>query len=79
MSMQYFVDSSLVYLSFEPALLYDLHLLACDLDLLVNRFISVEDTNFALFNYVNEQNNEIEKLNDEIQCVSINGLCTCLV
>jgi len=38
-----------------------------DLDLLVNRFIQVEDTNFALFNYVNEQNNEIEKLNDEIQ------------
>lgn len=38
-----------------------------DLDLLVKRFIDVEDTNFALFNYVNEQNNEIEKLNDEIQ------------
>ena len=41
-----------------------------DLDLLVKRFITVEDTNFALFNYVNEQNNEIEKLNDEIQGVS---------
>ena len=41
-----------------------------DLDLLVRRFIMVEDTNFALFNYVNEQNNEIEKLNDEIQGVS---------
>ena len=41
-----------------------------DLDLLVRRFITVEDTNFALFNYVNEQNNEIEKLNDEIQAVS---------
>ena len=47
-----------------------------DLDLLVNRFISVEDTNFALFNYVNEQNNEIEKLNDEIQGVSC-VLCVC--
>nr|KAG5696204.1 hypothetical protein BaRGS_021689 [Batillaria attramentaria] len=40
-----------------------------DLDLLVNRFIQVEDTNFALFNYVNEQNNEIEQLNDEIQAI----------
>lgn len=40
-----------------------------DLDLLVHRFIEVEDTNFALFNYVNEQNNEIEKLNDEIQAI----------
>ena len=38
-----------------------------DLDLLVNRFIEVEDKNFALFNYVNEQNNEIETLNDAIQ------------
>ncbi|XP_063410903.1 outer dynein arm-docking complex subunit 1-like [Mytilus trossulus] len=38
-----------------------------DLDLLVNRFIEVEDRNFALFNFVNEQNNEIEKLNDEIK------------
>lgn len=38
-----------------------------DLDLLVHRFIEVEDKNFALFNYVNEQNNEIETLNDGIQ------------
>ena len=42
-----------------------------DLDLLVNRFIEVEDRNFALFNFVNEQNNEIEKLNDEIKDVSL--------
>ena len=42
-----------------------------DIDVLVNRFIEVEDTNFALFNYVNEQNNEIEKLNEEIFAVSI--------
>ncbi|XP_050412096.1 coiled-coil domain-containing protein 63 [Patella vulgata] len=40
-----------------------------NLDLLVNRFIEVEDKNFALFNYVNEQNNEIEKLNDDIQSI----------
>lgn len=38
-----------------------------DLDLLVHRFIEVEDKNFALFNYVNEQNNEIEMLSDQIQ------------
>lgn len=37
-----------------------------DLDLLVNRFIEVEDRNFALFNFVNEQNNEIEALNEQI-------------
>ena len=42
-----------------------------DLDLLVNRFIEVEDKNFALFNYVNEQNNEIETLNDAIQEVRL--------
>ncbi|XP_041377730.1 coiled-coil domain-containing protein 63-like isoform X2 [Gigantopelta aegis] len=40
-----------------------------DLDLLVERFIEVEDRNFALFNYVNEQNNEIEKLNEDIQSI----------
>ncbi|RUS82977.1 hypothetical protein EGW08_009262 [Elysia chlorotica] len=42
-----------------------------DIDVLVNRFIEVEDTNFALFNYVNEQNNEIEKLNDEIFAIQL--------
>lgn len=41
-----------------------------DIDVLVNRFIKVEDTNFALFNYVNEQNSEIEKLNEDISAVS---------
>ncbi|KAK3594432.1 hypothetical protein CHS0354_000254 [Potamilus streckersoni] len=38
-----------------------------DLDLLVAKFIEVEDRNFALFNFVNEQNNEIETLNEQIQ------------
>ncbi|XP_013397891.1 coiled-coil domain-containing protein 63-like [Lingula anatina] len=38
-----------------------------EIDLLVNRFIEVEDRNFALFNYVNEQNNETEMLQDQIQ------------
>lgn len=37
-----------------------------DLDLLVQKFIEVEDRNFALFNYVNEQNNEIEMLQEQI-------------
>ncbi|CAJ1050518.1 coiled-coil domain-containing protein 114 [Xyrichtys novacula] len=37
-----------------------------NLDLLVSRFIQVEDRNFALFNFVNEQNNEAEVLRDQI-------------
>ncbi|KAG7472857.1 hypothetical protein MATL_G00113390 [Megalops atlanticus] len=37
-----------------------------DLDTLVMKFIEVEDRNFALFNYVNEQNNETETLRDQI-------------
>uniref|UniRef100_A0A674BH23 Outer dynein arm docking complex subunit 1 n=1 Tax=Salmo trutta TaxID=8032 RepID=A0A674BH23_SALTR len=41
-----------------------------DLDMLVTRFIQVEDQNFALFNYVNEQNNEAEALRDQINQVS---------
>ena len=37
-----------------------------DIDELVNTFIKVEDQNFSLFNYVNELNNEIEKLEEQI-------------
>ncbi|XP_061894000.1 coiled-coil domain-containing protein 114 isoform X2 [Entelurus aequoreus] len=37
-----------------------------DLDLLVTRFMQAEDRNFALFNFVNEQNNEAEVLRDQI-------------
>nr|XP_023693154.1 coiled-coil domain-containing protein 114 isoform X2 [Paramormyrops kingsleyae] len=37
-----------------------------DLELLVTKFIQVEDRNFALFNYINEQNNEVEALRDQI-------------
>ncbi|XP_056131279.1 coiled-coil domain-containing protein 114 [Lampris incognitus] len=37
-----------------------------NLDMLVSRFIQVEDRNFALFNFVNEQNNEAEALRDQI-------------
>ena len=41
-----------------------------DLDLIVTAFIQTEDQNFALFNYVNEQNCEIEMLQDKIDDVS---------
>ena len=37
-----------------------------DIQELVNTFIANEDQNFSLFNYVNEQNNEIEKLEEQI-------------
>ncbi|XP_039971974.1 coiled-coil domain-containing protein 114 [Xiphias gladius] len=37
-----------------------------NLDMLVTRFIQIEDRNFALFNFVNEQNNEAEALRDQI-------------
>ena len=43
-----------------------------EIDMLVNRFIEVEDRNFALFNYVNEQNNQIEMLQEQIMEVSNN-------
>ncbi|EDO40685.1 predicted protein, partial [Nematostella vectensis] len=38
-----------------------------DTDTLVQSFIDNEDTNFALFNYVNELTSEIEPLEDEIK------------
>ncbi|XP_064642414.1 coiled-coil domain-containing protein 63-like [Lineus longissimus] len=37
-----------------------------DLNALVKKFIETEDQNFALFNYVNEQNNQIDMLQDHI-------------
>ncbi|XP_061642166.1 coiled-coil domain-containing protein 114 isoform X1 [Phyllopteryx taeniolatus] len=37
-----------------------------DPELLVSRFIQAEDRNFALFNFVNEQNNEAEVLQNQI-------------
>ncbi|KAF0713628.1 hypothetical protein AaE_011746 [Aphanomyces astaci] len=37
-----------------------------DIEELVTTFIKNEDQNFSLFNYVNEQTNEIEKLQDYI-------------
>jgi len=38
-----------------------------DIQELVRTFIKNEDHNFSLFNYVNEQNNEIEKYEEQIQ------------
>eukprot|EP00735_Rhodelphis_limneticus_P012117 TRINITY_DN5307_c0_g1::TRINITY_DN5307_c0_g1_i1::g.24206::m.24206 TRINITY_DN5307_c0_g1::TRINITY_DN5307_c0_g1_i1::g.24206 ORF type:complete len:413 (+),score=175.76,sp/A8JF70/ODA1_CHLRE/47.31/1e-109,Sec8_exocyst/PF04048.9/1.4,Sec8_exocyst/PF04048.9/21,Sec8_exocyst/PF04048.9/0.064,SpoIIIAH/PF12685.2/0.0087,SpoIIIAH/PF12685.2/1.5e+04,SpoIIIAH/PF12685.2/1.3e+03,DUF948/PF06103.6/1.4e+03,DUF948/PF06103.6/12,DUF948/PF06103.6/4.7,APG6/PF04111.7/9.1,APG6/PF04111.7/0.08,Mitovir_RNA_pol/PF05919.6/0.16,Mitov len=37
-----------------------------DIDELVTTFINAEDQNFSLFNYVNELNQEIEKLDEQI-------------
>ncbi|XP_053508920.1 coiled-coil domain-containing protein 114 [Ictalurus furcatus] len=38
-----------------------------DLEMLVTKFIQAEDRNFALFNYVNEQNTQAEALKDQIR------------
>ncbi|CAD5116302.1 DgyrCDS5208 [Dimorphilus gyrociliatus] len=43
-----------------------------DIQMLVKKFIEVEDKNFALFNYVNEQNNQIEQLQNEISEIQEN-------
>jgi hypothetical protein len=40
-----------------------------DVEGLVKTFIKNEDHNFSLFNYVNEQNNEIEKYEEQIQAL----------
>jgi hypothetical protein len=40
-----------------------------DLDKLVERFIQVENKNYALFNYVNELNNQVETLQEQIDQV----------
>jgi coiled-coil domain-containing protein 63/114 len=40
-----------------------------DLDKLVDRFIQVENKNYALFNFVNELNNQVEFLQDQIDQV----------
>lgn len=38
-----------------------------DIDQLVHKFIEVEDQNFALFNYVNELNGDIERVQEKIR------------
>jgi len=37
-----------------------------DIDRIVRQFIEVEDENFALFNFVSDQTNRMELLQDEI-------------
>ena len=41
-----------------------------DLDKLVERFIQVENKNYALFNFVNELNNQVELLQEQIDQVN---------
>jgi coiled-coil domain-containing protein 63/114 len=41
-----------------------------DLDKLVERFILVENKNYALFNYVNELNNQVELLQEQINQIN---------
>jgi hypothetical protein len=53
--------------SFEEAFLQIKNATGIDnIDELVQTFIDAEDQNFSLFNYVNELNNEIEKLDESI-------------
>lgn len=40
-----------------------------DIDQLVNTFITAEDQNYTLFNYVNEVNQEVEKLEDQTTAI----------
>lgn len=42
-----------------------------DIEELVRTFIKNEDHNFSLFNYVNEQNNEVEKLEEQLQMLRV--------
>ena len=42
-----------------------------DIDQIVRQFIEVEDENFALFQYISDQNNRIEYLQDEIDEVGL--------
>ncbi|CAN0201395.1 unnamed protein product, partial [Hapterophycus canaliculatus] len=37
-----------------------------DIEELVRTFVKNEDQNFSLFNYVNEQQNEVEKLEEQL-------------
>lgn len=48
-----------------------------DIDQIVRQFIEVEDENFALFNFVSDQNNRIEFLQDEIDEVQQIRTCDC--
>jgi len=50
-----------------------------DIDQIVRQFIEVEDENFALFNYVSDQNGRIEYLQDEIDEVQPPVLLTVVI
>jgi len=42
-----------------------------DIDASVERFMEAEDANFSLFNYVNEVNAEVEKLEEQIAEIKV--------
>ena len=42
-----------------------------DIDAIVERFMEAEDANFSLFNYVNEVNAEVEKLEEQIAEIQV--------
>ncbi len=42
-----------------------------DIDAIVERFMEAEDANFSLFNYVNEVNAEVEKLEEQIAEIKV--------
>ena len=42
-----------------------------DIDAIVERFMEAEDANFSLFNYVNEVNAEVEKLEEQIADIKV--------
>ena len=45
-----------------------------DIDAIVERFMEAEDANFSLFNYVNEVNAEVEKLEEQIAEIKVSPL-----
>ena len=46
-----------------------------DIDAIVERFMEAEDANFSLFNYVNEVNAEVEKLEEQIAEIKVSMGC----
>ena len=47
-----------------------------DIDAIVERFMEAEDANFSLFNYVNEVNAEVEKLEEQIADIKVKSVFT---
>lgn len=50
---------------------FKLHAGMKDIDAIVERFMEAEDANFSLFNYVNEVNAEVEKLEEQIAVIKV--------